>query len=146
MNRVIKVFLLVTVLIPSTMVGLNAESFDPHRDYFEYHKGHGNVTIKFEHLQKCHQIDLLDNVSLYQIQGEGADVHYAENDDVYIPAQRISHNSITWDVDETGYYYINLVDDQGRSTAFGEDLISCYLWFNRCEDAVMHLDVRELAL
>ncbi len=139
------VLVLVTVLVPTTMLNLNAESFNPHRDYFKYHHGNGDVTIKFEHLKKCDVDQTLKHVTLYEVKGEGADVHTNENDDVLIPVKSVKHDKITWNIDEDAYYYINL-DDNSRDTAFGSDLISCYLWFNHNEDAEMHLDVRELNL
>ncbi len=144
MKRFVSVLMMVAVLVPTTMLSLNAESFNPERDYFDYHKGHGDVTIKFNHLKNCND-NALENVKLYEVKGEGADVNTNESDDILIPVKRMKHHEITWNIKEDAYYYINL-DDNTRSTAFGSDLISCYLWLNSNETSVMHLDVRELNL
>ncbi len=100
--------------------------------------GHGNGN--------CEDESILDNVNLYKINGESDDVHSTETDDELIEAVDITENSITWDIEEDAFYYVNLADSSNTRSAFGADLISCYLWLNADENSVMNLDVTELSL
>lgn len=149
MKKIIKSLMLVAILIPNTFMALNAESFDTSRDYFNYKEGNGKITVKFENLDliakkaKCPINDLLKNVSLYKIEGDASDVHSDETDDVLIPVKKIKNDKVIWKIKENGFYYVRL-NDEKRATAFGADLISCYLWFNNTENATMDLDVTEL--
>lgn len=141
-----KLFLCFTLLLSiATIPTLGASTFNPHRDYFTYTHGHGNVTIDFSdhshNKNKC-KYDL-DDVHMYQIKGDGADVNNGESDDVLVPVRKMSSHSITWQIKHSDYYYITLTDEDGKS-AFGSDYVSCYLWFNTNEDARMKLDINEI--
>lgn len=138
-----KLFLSSTLLL--TMISqptFGASELNPHRDYFTYTHGHGNVTISLSNHGHHHVDYPLESINLYQIKGAGADVNNTESDDVKMPIKHESSHSITWQIEEDDYYYIDLQSND--KSAFGSDYVSCYLELHSDEDSRMSLDINEI--
>lgn len=138
-----KLFLCTTLLLAAvSQLTLGAATFNPNRDYFTYTHGDGKVTLKLSNHGNKHIHYPLDNINLYQIKGEGADVNNNESDDLKMPIKHQSSHSITWQITENDNYYIDL--QSNSRSAFGSDFVSCYLELHSDENSRMNLDVNEI--